>query len=248
MNNFSNKLEMVERIKGGVIVSCQAPPESPLAKPDIIAAIAKSAEIGGAVGVRIDTPEHIAAVRRSISAPIFGINKLVTAGYEVYITPTLESARTIALSGCDVIALDATSRPRPGGESLREIHDSIRSDLGKLTMADISTVDEGMIASEDIGFDFVSTTLSGYTATSNGGDHSTAPDFALIERLARRISAPVIAEGRLRSPSDVRRAFDCGALAVVVGKAITGIDLLVKDFVNAGDNIQNQFRSNSDKI
>jgi N-acylglucosamine-6-phosphate 2-epimerase len=231
--NLLNKTELARRIKGGVIVSCQAPAESPLAKPEIIAAIAQTAEINGAVGVRIDTPTHIAAVRRAVDLPIFGIYKVVTEGVEVYITPTYQSACLIADAGCDVIALDATLRSRPRGEKLYRIHELIKSHLGKLTMADVSTVEEGLAAGEEIGFDFVSTTLSGYTAASNG--NSVTPDFALIESLASRISAPIIAEGRLRSPSDVRRAFDCGASAVVVGKAITGIDLLVKEFVDAGD-------------
>jgi N-acylglucosamine-6-phosphate 2-epimerase len=230
--NFSDKAELIDRIRGGVIVSCQAPPESPLAKPEIIAAIAQTAENNGAVGVRIDTPSHIAAVSRATGIPIFGIHKVMTEAFEVYITPTFESACSIAEAGCDVIAIDATLRPRPGGEQLKRIHELIKSQLRKLTMADVSTIDEGIMAGEEIGFDFVSTTLSGYTAVSNG--NSITPDFALIESLARRISAPIIAEGRLRSPSDVRRAFDCGASAVVVGKAITGIDLLVREFVDAG--------------
>ena len=230
--HFSKKQDLVERLRGGVIVSCQAPPESPLAKPEIIAAIARTAEKNGAAGVRIDTPSRIAAVRCSITLPIIGIYKVVYDGFEVYITPTFDAARRIAEAGCDVIALDATARLRPGGEKLKEIHDLIKSNLGQFTMADVSTVDEGIAAGEEIGFDFVSTTLSGYTAASNG--NTSAPDFTLIESLARRLPTPIIAEGRLRSPSDVRRAFDCGALAVVVGKAITGIDLLVKDFVSAG--------------
>lgn len=219
------------RLNGGVIVSCQAPQGSPMSAPEMIAALARTAELNGAVGVRIDSPQNIAAVRRAVAVPIFGIHKVVNDGSEVYITPTLASARGIAAAGCDVIALDATARPRPGGEKLRDIHRSIRSDLGRVTMADVSTVDEGVAASEDIGFDFVSTTLSGYTAASNG--RTAGPDFELIENLAKRIATPIIAEGRLRSPSDVRRAFDCGAFAVVVGTAITGIDVLVKEFVAA---------------
>lgn len=232
--NTSSIDNLMSRIRGGVIVSCQAPPESPLSSPEIIAAFAATAQLNGAVGVRIDTPAHIAKVRGAVSAPIFGIYKLPVPGFEVYITPTIQSAREISDAGADVIVLDATTRARPNGETLQTLHDAVKESLKKPTMADVSTLDEGISAGEEIGFDFVSTTLSGYTAATNGG--ASGPDFDLIENLAKRLPNPIIAEGRLRTPAHVRRAFDCGAFAVVVGTAITGIDLLVKEFVQAGRN------------
>ncbi len=227
--------ELKSQIQGGVIVSCQAIAGSPLSSPEIIAAFAATAELNGAVGVRIDTPEHISRVRKAVSVPIFGIYKMTVPGFEVYITPNRESAREISDAGADVIALDATARARPEGESLRSIHDFAKNVLKRATMADVSTLDEGIAAGEEIGFDFVSTTLSGYTAASSNGSVS-GPDFDLIEKLSKRLASPIIAEGRLRTPEDVRRAFNCGAFAVVVGTAITGIDLLVREFVQVGQN------------
>ena len=218
------------QIKGGLIVSCQAPAGSPLAKPEIIAALAETAGQNGAVAVRIDTPAHVRAVRRAVEVPIFGIYKIVSDASDVYITPTFAAAREIAEAGADVIAIDATFRPRPDDENLTEIVSRIREELGLPVMADVATLDEGLKAATATGVDFVSTTLSGYT---NNTKHITEPDFDLVEKLARNLDLPVICEGRLRCAEDVRRAFDCGAFAVVIGGAITGVDQLVQHFVSA---------------
>lgn len=222
--------KILENWRGGLIVSCQAPANSPLARPEIIAAFSETAERNGAVAVRIDSPAHIAAVRQAVAIPILGIYKVVTSESEVYITPTFESAKAVAEAGADVIALDATARRRPNGETLEQIARQMRKLLNKLVMADVSTFEEGLHAAEKIGVDVISTTLSGYTAETK---HLRAPDFELIEKLAKKVQIPVICEGRLRSPDDVKRAFDSGAFAVVVGGAITGIDGLVEQFVRA---------------
>ncbi len=219
------------QIEGGLIVSCQAPANSSLGKPEIIAALAETAEKNGAVGVRIDTPQHIHAVKKVVKVPVLGIYKVVFDSSEVYITPCFRYAKEIAESGADVIAIDATLRARPDGESLIEIVSRIKKELNLPVMADVSTLEEGLYAVESAGVDFVGTTLSGYT---NETRHLIKkPDFELVEKLAVRLAVPVICEGRLRSAEDVRRAFDCGAAAVVVGGAITGIDQTVSDFVHA---------------
>jgi N-acylglucosamine-6-phosphate 2-epimerase len=225
--------KIAEKWRGGLIVSCQAPANSPLARPEIIAAFAQTAEQNGAVGVRIDAPENIRAVKRGgLALPVLGIYKIVGEASEVYITPTFAAAAEVAAAGADVIALDATLRPRPNGENLIEIVARIKQELNLPVMADVATFSEGLHAAEEAGADFVGTTLSGYT---NATGHLTAakPDFELIEALARRVSLPVICEGRVRSTDDLRRAFDCGAFAVVVGNAITGIDRLVSQFASA---------------
>ena len=218
-----------EKWRGGLIVSCQAPAGSPLAKPEIISAFAETAEQNGAVGVRIDSPAHIRAVKAQIQIPVLGIYKIVTDASEVYITPTFDAAQQIAAAGADMIALDATRRPRPNGENLENIVRRIRHDLKKSVTADVATYEDGARA-EEIGFDAVITTLSGYTEETK---HIIKPDFDLVEELAARISVPVICEGRLRSAEDVKRAFDCGAFAVVIGSAITGVDFLVQSFMAA---------------
>ncbi|MCA1624240.1 MAG: N-acetylmannosamine-6-phosphate 2-epimerase [Acidobacteria bacterium] len=218
------------KIQDGLIVSCQAPANSPLCKPEIIAALAETAEQNGAVAVRIDSPQHIRAVKQAVKAPIFGIYKVVFDSSEVYITPTFNAAKEVAAAGADVIAIDATLRQRPDGESLTEIVSRIKEELNLPIMADVSRLEEGLNAVEAIGVDFVSTTLSGYTTATK---HLVEPDFELVENLAQRLDVPVICEGRLRLANDVQRAFDCGAFAVVVGGAITGIDQLVQQFVSA---------------
>ena len=222
--------KIAENWRGGLIVSCQAPANSPLSKPEIIAALAETAEQNGAVGVRIDSPEHIRAVKQILKVPVLGIYKVVSDSSEVYITPTFSAAREIAEAGADAIAIDATLRQRPDDENLTDIIWRIKEDLNLPVMADVSTLEEGLNAAETAGVDFVGTTLSGYTETTK---HIIKPDFELVKKLAERLAIPVICEGRLSSADDVRRAFDCGAFAVVVGGAITGIDQLVQHFVSA---------------
>jgi len=223
--------EIITAWQGGLVVSCQAAADSALARPDIIAALALTAARNGAVGVRIDGAENIVAVRGvGVNVPVIGIEKQLNEGSEVYITPTYDSAARVAGSGADVIALDATGRARPGGEKLFDIVGRIKRELRRPVMADVATYEEGLRAAEEAGADFVGTTLSGYTAETAGRD---APDFPLVEQLAARLNVPVVCEGRLRSAGDVRRAFECGAFAVVIGGAITGVDWLVRHYVAA---------------
>src|SRR5690349_3514250 len=146
MNDF------FERWRGGLIVSCQAPAESPLAKPEIIAAFAQVAEQNGAVGVRIDAPENIRAVKEKVSLPVLGIYKIVHAGSDVYITPTYDAARDIFAAGADALALDATQRRRPNDEKIERIVEKIRASFDCPLAADIAAFEEGLRA-EDSGFD-----------------------------------------------------------------------------------------------
>lgn len=218
----------IEKLRGGLIVSCQAPAESPLCDPYIISAMALAAEQNGAVGVRVNSPAHIAATRLRVRVPVIGIEKVVTEGAEVYITPTFAVAARVAQAGCEIVAIDATRRSRPHGEKLEELIARIHSDLGKAVMADAATYDEAAYAA-DCDAEIVATTLCGYTAETRGAQ---IPDFRLIERMAK-LNARVICEGGIASPADVRRALDSGAFAVVVGTAITGIGPLVQSFVAA---------------
>ena len=221
--------QLLESLRGGLIVSCQAPMGSPLADPHVISAMALTAEQHGAVGVRLNGPQHIAAARARITVPIIGIEKVVTSDSDVYITPTFAIAARIARSGADIIAMDATQRLRPNGEGLENLLPAVRGELRKPVMADVATFEEGLFAAE-CGADIIATTLCGYTKETTG---TSLPAFDLVERLADRLSLPVICEGGIATPEDLRRAFDCGAFAVVVGTAITGITQLVKNFVTA---------------
>lgn len=231
------------RLRGGLVVSCQAPAGSPLHDPYVIARMALAAEQGGAVAVRVDSPDHLRAVRALCSVPLIGLHKQMHAGSDVYITPTLEAAHGVVDAGADIVAVDATRRPRPGGETLEVLIEALRTLGGRpgwadapghprdgiAIIADVSTEDEGL-AALDLGVDALATTLSGYTAHSPMLD---GPDLALVAALARRAHVPVLCEGRVRSTADVRRAFEAGAFAVVVGGAITGLDGLVRAFVTA---------------
>lgn len=219
----------IAKLRGGLIVSCQAPADSPLAAPQIIAALALTAEQHGAAGVRINTPAHIAATKQRVNVPIIGIEKVESATSEVYITPTFDVARSVAESGADIVALDATRRLRPHGEKLAELIQGVQTELHRAVMADIATFDEGLYAA-DCGAALVATTLCSYTAETRS---APIPAFDLIERLAARLSVPIVCEGGVATPEDVKRAFDCGAFAVVVGAAITGIGQNVRRFVAA---------------
>lgn len=219
---------VIEKLRGKLIVSCQAPSGSPLNDPYIISALAMAAEQNGAAGVRINTPERIVATKARVSVPIIGIEKVVTEHSDVYITPTFEVARRVSESGAEIIAVDATRRPRPNGERVEDLIRQIQTELQKPVMADISTYEEALHAA-DCGAEIIATTLCGYTVESKG---EKLPALDLIERLARRLDAPVICEGGVAAPDQLRRAFDCGAFAVVVGTAITGVDHLVRQFAD----------------
>lgn len=216
---------LLEQLRGTLIVSCQANPGSPLREPYIISRLALAAEQGGAAGLRIQGFEDVAAVRAVSKLPIIGLTKTDRADTEVYITPTAAEAVRLAELGCEIVALDATSRPRP--EALAEMFAAVHA-AGALVMGDISTLEEAQAAYE-AGADIVSTTLSGYTAHSHAG---SGADWALMDEL-REAKLAFIAEGRLNVPADAAQAMRRGALAVVVGSAITRPDVITSWFKNA---------------
>jgi N-acylglucosamine-6-phosphate 2-epimerase len=216
----------IETLRHGLIVSCQAPVDSPLYEPNIIAAIAQAAVNNGAVGVRIDTPAHISAVRDRLKVPIIGLWKQVIAGSDVYITPQYHHASAVAKAGADIIAIDATIRNRPGGETVKDIITRIHQELDKPVMADVDTI-EAADAAIKAGADIVGTTLFGYTGATK---HLSPPGWELLKQMVK-LDIPAICEGGISSPEMARQALDLGAYAVVVGTAITGIDYLVKAYI-----------------
>ena len=218
---------ILAKLRGGLIVSCQALPGSPLRDVRMIAALARCAERGGAAGVRIDGPDDIAAVRQAIALPIIGIHKI--PGAPVYITPTFDAARLVARAGADIVAVQGTREragtPHPLARLIARVHEEFAAPV----MADVSTLDEGLQAA-DAGADLVATTMSGYTPHSPklGG-----PDLILVRELAGRLAIPVVAEGRINTPEEARAALHAGAWAVVVGRAITMPEAITERFVNA---------------
>lgn len=227
---LANFKSLIQALRNGLIVSCQAPADSPLHNPLIIAAMAQASVRQGAVGVRIDTPEHVKAVHERIpTTPIIGLWKQQLPGSEVYITPQFHHAEAIAKAGADIIAIDATLRERPGGETVETLIARIHDELGKLVMADVDTI-ESAIAAQEAGADLVGTTLYGYTAQTK---HLSPPGFDLLSQMAEQLDIPVICEGGIASPQMAQNALRLGAYAIVVGTAITGIDLQVKAYQNA---------------
>jgi N-acylglucosamine-6-phosphate 2-epimerase len=220
---------VLQAVRGGLIVSCQARPGMPLHGPDHMAAMARAARLGGAVGLRACGLEDIVAEKEATGLPLIGLEKIDTDGFDIYITPSLESMARVARAGADIVATDATDRARPDGRTLRETVEAFRRDHDTPIMADISTLEEGLAAAE-IGFDVLSTTMSGYTPYS---PQRPEPDFDLLAALVRRVAVPVIAEGRIWTPAEAARALELGAWAVVVGSAITRPEEITRRFVRA---------------
>lgn len=218
----------LEMLRGGIIVSCQARPGSPVYGPGYMAAMATAAELGGALGIRANGTEDIEAIKRSTRLPVIGISKVGRDRNPVYITPSFDDARAIASAGSDVIATDGTLRPRPDGRSLGELIERIHEELGLPVMADVDSIDAGK-AAVDVGADIVATTLSGYTF----GPIPELPDIALVAALVRETGARVIAEGRYWTPEQVLLAFAAGAHAVVIGTAITNPLAITQRFVGS---------------
>lgn len=222
-------LSVISKMKNGLVVSCQALEGEPLHMPGFMARMAKAAEMAGAAGIRSNGANDIMEIRREVSLPLIGLVKRQYEDSTVYITPTLAEIQELAQAGANIIALDATDRTRPGGNTLDSFYAQVRAQYPELLlMADCATYEEGVHAAE-LGFDLLGTTLNGYTENTRG---ARLPDFALIERLAASCRVPLIAEGGIWSPEDMVRAFECGAYAVVVGSAITRPYEITKRFVS----------------
>lgn len=224
--------EIFDQLKGHLIVSCQALPDEPLHSSYIMSRMAFAAFEGGAKGIRSNSVEDIKAIKETVALPVIGLIKKVYEGVgaDVYITPTEAEVDALAESGCDIIAMDATKRVRANGMTISEYFPLIRKKYpDALFMADCSTYEEGMEA-QRLGFDCVGTTLSGYTPYTGG---RSLPDFEMMERLARDLTIPLIAEGGIWTPEQLQKALATGAAAAVVGTAITRPRDITKRFVAA---------------
>ncbi len=215
--------------QGALVVSCQARADNPLHGAGHMAAMALAAVQGGALGIRANGPGDIAAIRAVVDVPIIGINKRFDDRFPVYITPDVRDAMAVAHAGADVIALDATARPRDGLELASLVPAIRRACPGVAVMADIATVDEADAAAA-CGFNYIATTLSGYTDDTKAR-LARGPDLDLLSALVARLRVPVVAEGRFDRPELVREAFARGAHAVVAGTAITNPREITRRFV-----------------
>lgn len=219
-----------EKIKGGLIVSCQALNDEPMHGAFIMGRFAKAAKEGGAVGIRANTVEDILEIKKVVDLPIIGIIKREYDGSDVYITPTMKEVDELQSVGVDIMAVDATKRLRPNGETLEEFVGLIRRNYPEiLLMADTSDFDE-MKRAEELGFDFIGTTMRGYTEYTKG---ISIPDFDLIAKAALTLKTPIIAEGGIWEPWQLKKVFESGAFSAVIGGAITRPQNITKRFVEA---------------
>lgn len=217
--------ELDKRLRGGLVVSCQPVDKGPLDHDEVVARLAEAALNGGARALRIEGAARLAHVRRRLpDALLIGIVKRELPESPVRITPLLSDVRALADAGADLIAVDATARPRP--ESVAALLQAIRA-AGRLAMADCATLAEGE-AAQALGFDVLGTTMSGYT----GGPVPLEPDWPLLDALVRR-HPRVMAEGRVHTPAQVAEALARGAWAVTVGTAITRTELVTRGFADA---------------
>ncbi|WP_025724532.1 putative N-acetylmannosamine-6-phosphate 2-epimerase [Acholeplasma granularum] len=219
---------MLELIKGKLIVSCQALENEPLHGPEIMRKMAKAAKEGGAVAIRANGINDIIAIKEETNLPIIGLVKRDYPGCDVYITPTIKEINELIKSGCEIIAMDATNRCHADNVSLKSKVDLIH-EAGLLAMADISTYEEAIFA-EQIGFDMISTTLSGYTPYSR---QLVGPDIELVRDLVRDLNIPVIAEGRISTVEEIIEIKKYNPHAIVIGSAITRPQAITKRFVDA---------------
>ena len=226
--------EKVESLKGKLIVSCQALPHEPLHSAFIMGRMALAAKEGGAYGIRANTKEDIAEIQTQVDLPVIGIVKRDYEDSKVYITPTMREINELMEVRPDIIALDATHSLRPGGRTLDEFYREIRNSYPEqLLMADCSTVEEALFA-DQLGFDFIGTTLVGYTDQSKSLKIESN-DFEIIRQIVAKVKHRVIAEGNINTPEKARRVIELGAFSVVVGSIITRPQLITKSFAQALD-------------
>ncbi len=226
--------EKVEALKGKLIVSCQALPQEPLHSSFIMGRMAVAAKEGGAVGIRANTKEDIAEIQSRVDLPIIGIVKRDYADSKVYITPTMKEIEELMEVKPEIIAMDATGALRPGGVTLDDFFREVKEKYpDQLFMADCSTVEEALHADE-LGFDFVSPTMVGYTEQSKGLKIAE-DDFAIIRQILEKAKHRVIAEGNINTPEKAKRVIELGCFSVVVGSIITRPQLITKAFAEALD-------------
>jgi N-acylglucosamine-6-phosphate 2-epimerase len=222
-------MNLLDRLRGGLIVSIQAAAGSALDDPAVLAAMARAAQDAGAVAVRIQGIANLEAVRRRVDVPIVGLIKQRHRGFDPYITTTLDEARSILATGAEVVAFDATGRPRPGGTSTQAMVEAIHAG-GGLAMADCATAANGAHAAR-AGADILATTVRGYTKETVG---AALPALDIVKAF-RRLGKFVICEGGIHRPSEGRAALAAGADAVVVGTAISDLGWLVREFAGVLD-------------
>lgn len=235
------KREILESMKGGLIVSCQVQHDDPVYSMDFVVKMAKAAEWGGAVGIRANSPDQIAEIRKSVTLPIIGLYKIWHEDTDVFITPTLEAAKQVWEAGAEIIALDCTAQITHEGRPAYELLPIVKKEIPEaIIFADVSNYEEAKRAVE-LGADIVGPTLYGYTEETK---HIEQPDLREFARMCRDFGNEVcmIMEGHVYTPEDAMKCLYLGAHSVVVGSAITRPHLITKRFVDLLSGYQNNWR------
>lgn len=229
-NKEEKKEELFRKIRGGLIVSCQALQTEPLHSSYIMSRMAFAAKEGGAVGIRANTPEDIIEIRKTVKLPVIGLYKVDYPDSEIYITPTMKEVDALMEAGPDMIAMDATDRLRPDGVKLEDFFREVKKKYPEmLFMADCSCYEDARRAQE-LGFDVAGTTMRGYTKATAG---IAIPDYDMVHQMTHELSIPIIAEGGVWEVGQLKRIFRETVLAAVIGTAITRPREITKRFVQA---------------
>lgn len=220
--------KLIEQLKGGMIVSCQAEGEDPFnTDPEYMALFARAAEMGGSNGIRTQGIAKLEAIKRATKLPVIGLLKGQFADGTVKITGSYLEVEQLINAKADIVAIDGTFREREGlsgPEFIREV----KKRYGCLVLADIATFKEAK-ACEEAGVDCVSTTLNGYTPDTLL--YHDGPNYDVLVECINGLSIPVFAEGRYNTPVEAGKAMELGAFAVISGTAITRPRVITQWFV-----------------
>lgn len=231
--------DRIRALKGKLIVSCQALPQEPLHSSFIIGRMARAAKEGGAAGIRANTKEDIKEIQEVTGLPVIGIVKRDYPDSAVYITPTMKEIEELMEVKPEIIAIDATGALRPGNVTLADFFHQIKEKYPEQKlMADCSTIEEALFADE-LGFDFIGTTMVGYTPQSKGLKIEEN-DFEILRTILKKVKHPVIAEGNVNSPEKAKRVIELGSYAVVVGSSITRPQLITKGYAEAVNSVEKE--------
>lgn len=231
--------DRIKALKGKLIVSCQALPQEPLHSSFIMGRMARAAKEGGAAGIRANTKEDIKEIQEVTGLPIIGIVKRDYSDSEVYITPTMKEIEELMEVKPEIVAIDATGALRPGNMTLADFFHQIKEKYPEQKlMADCSTIEEALFADE-LGFDFIGTTMVGYTPQSKGLKIEEN-DFEILRTILKKVKHPVIAEGNVNSPEKAKRVIELGSYAVVVGSSITRPQLITKGYAEAVNSVEKE--------
>ena len=231
--------DRIKALKGQLIVSCQALPQEPLHSSFIMGRMARAAKEGGAAGIRANTKEDIKEIQEVTGLPIIGIVKRDYPDSAVYITPTMKEIEELMEVKPEIVAIDATGALRPGNVTLADFFHQIKEKYPEQKlMADCSTIEEALFADE-LGFDFIGTTMVGYTPQSKGLKIEEN-DFEILRTILKNVKHPVIAEGNVNSPEKAKRVIELGSYAVVVGSSITRPQLITKGYAEAVNSVEKE--------